>query len=147
MLSDKDKKGIHKHLLDGFKKTVEDYNLVELDLMGCQFTWEKSRGSNDCVRERIDRAFASPSWWLMFPLCELKMHHTIYSDHKLIQLQLYSIDHIRKNFRLLFENTWLKEESFHEEVSRYWRNLAPIHFVPKLLELSTFMGKWGRKFF
>lgn len=66
MLNIKDKKGTHVHpqnLLDGFKKAVEDCNLVELDLMGGQFTWEKSRGSSDWVRERLDRAFASPSWW------------------------------------------------------------------------------------
>lgn len=126
---------------------MEDCNLIELDLIGGQYTWEKSRGSSDWVRERLDRAFASSSWWQMFPLCELRVHHNIYSDHDPIQLQLYSVDHSKNNFRFRFENTWLKEEVFHVEVSNYWRKLAPIHFVPKLLKLSTFIGKWGRRFF
>lgn len=46
MLSDFDKKGIHKHpqsLSDGFKKTVEDCGLSDLDLVGGNFTWEKSK--------------------------------------------------------------------------------------------------------
>lgn len=47
--------------------------MTELDLMGGSFTWEKSRGSKDWVRERLDRAFASTSWWQLFPLCKLKV--------------------------------------------------------------------------
>lgn len=41
MLSETDKKGIHRHpraLLDGFKATIEECNLIELDLMGGKFT-------------------------------------------------------------------------------------------------------------
>lgn len=75
------------------------------------------------------------------------MHHTIYSDHDPIQLELYNTEHSRRNFRFRFENTWLKEQSFHEEVVNYWQRLPPVHFLPRLLELSNFMDKWGRKFF
>lgn len=41
MLSEKDKKGTHKHpsfLLDGFKNVVEECGLLELDLIGGSFT-------------------------------------------------------------------------------------------------------------
>lgn len=150
MLNESDKKGLHKHplwLLDGFKRTIDECGLIELDLMGGNFTWEKSRGTREWVRERLDRAFASASWWHLFPLCKLTKHHTIYSDHDPVKLELYSDNLTKKKFRFRFENTWLKEKSFHEEVSNYWKNLAPIHFLPKLLELSNFMGKWGREFF
>lgn len=50
MLNGNDKKGFHKHpqvLIDGFERTVEDCELIELDLMGGNFTWEKSRGKSD----------------------------------------------------------------------------------------------------
>lgn len=33
------------------------------------------------------------------------------------------------------------------EVSAYWKNLKPSHFLPKLLELLSFMEKWGKRFF
>lgn len=103
MLEEANKKGLHKHpraLLDGFKNTIEECNLTELDLMGGSFTWEKSRGKEDWVREQIDRAFASQSWWQKFPLCKLNVSHNIYSDHDPLQLELYSTNYSKKQFRL-----------------------------------------------
>lgn len=58
MLYEADKKGLHPHpksLLDGFGKCIEDTDLVELDLHGGVFTWEKSRGSKDWIQEKLDR--------------------------------------------------------------------------------------------
>ena len=99
------------------------------------------------VRERIDRAFATASWWQKFPLCNLSVHHTICSDHEPIQIDLCSMSHSKKSFRFRFENTWLKEENFHSEVVAYWKSIAPMHFLSKLLDISSFMNKWGRNFF
>ncbi|XP_074341816.1 uncharacterized protein LOC141679207 [Apium graveolens] len=150
MLSEGDKSGMHKHpqsLLDGFCSTIEECGLIELDLLGGKYTWENSRGKKEWVWEQLDRAFAVASWWQKFPLCMLKVHHTVYSDHDPVHLDLLSVDHLKKKFRFRFENTWLKEESFHEEVSGYWKNLPPTQFLPKLLDLSKFMEKWGRRFF
>lgn len=144
MLSEGDKNGVHRHpkaILYGFKTILEDYGLIELDLMGGKYTWEKR------VRENLDRVFASASWWQKFSLCKLIVHYTIYSDHDHVQPELYSTQHPRRKFWFRFENMWLKEKSFHEEVTRYWRNLPPVHFLPKLLDLSKFMEKWGNKFF
>lgn len=57
-----DKVGKHPHpqaLMDDFRAAIEDCNLNELELDSGQFTWEKSIGSSDWVREHLDRAFAS----------------------------------------------------------------------------------------
>lgn len=65
MVNESDKKGQHKHpqsFLDGFKRTVEDCTLVELDLTGGRFTWEKSRATKELIQERLHRAFATESW-------------------------------------------------------------------------------------
>ncbi|KAL8156575.1 hypothetical protein AgCh_001610 [Apium graveolens] len=150
MLYATDKKGIHKNpqsLLDGFRKAIEECMLVEIDLTGGKYTWEKSRGSKDWVRERLDRAFATASWWQKFPLCKLCVHHTICSDHEPIQLELCSLAHSRRQFRFRFENTWLKEESFHDEVSAFWKNISPVQLLSKLSAISVFMEKWGKEFF
>ncbi|XP_074326978.1 uncharacterized protein LOC141664920 [Apium graveolens] len=107
MLEEKEKNGLHKHpqmLLDGFRIVIEDCGLIELDLTGGKYTWEKSRGKKDWIREKIDRAFAVAFWWQKFPLCKLKVHHTIYSDHDPVNLELYSIDHPKTKFRFRFEN-------------------------------------------
>lgn len=150
MVSEADKKGNNKHpyyLLDGFKKTIEECELIELELTGGKYTWEKSRGTKDWIRERIDRAFASAAWWQLFLLNKLMVHHTIYSDYDPIQIDLYSTSLSKRKFLFRFENTWLKERSVHEEVAGFWQKLHPTQFLSKLLDLSTFMGKWGHRFF
>lgn len=110
MVNTEDEKGIHKHpqtLINRFKKTIEDCELLELDLMGGNYTWGKSRGSKKLVRVRITRAFASVSWWQLFSLCKLSVHHTTYYDHDPIQLEFYSTAHPHKKISFRFENTWL----------------------------------------
>lgn len=150
MLTAADKKGRHDHptfLLDGFRRTIEDCALVELDLEGGNYTWEKSRGTENWVRERLDRAFASNARWHIFPLCKLSVHHAICSDHEPIQLDLCNLSHSKRQFRFRFENVWLKEESFREEVSSFWRGLSPVLLLTKLIDISSFMQKWGTNFF
>lgn len=70
------------NLLNGFCKVIEDSHLSKLDLYGGNFTWEKSRGTSAWVRERLDKSFASVSWWFEFPLCKLSVVHTSCSDHE-----------------------------------------------------------------
>lgn len=94
-----------QHFMEGFRLALEDSSLTELDLGGGKFTWERSRGKKDWVRERLDRAFATASWWKMFPLCNLTVHHTSCSDHDPIQVDLLNVSISKKLFRFKFENT------------------------------------------
>lgn len=74
-----DKEGNVPHplsLLEGFRRVIEDCQLIELKLKGGKLTWEKGRGTNGWVRERLDREFASTQWWSKFPLCNLNVIHT-----------------------------------------------------------------------
>lgn len=60
LLYSNDKKGKHKHpqnLMDGFRSTVKGSSLIELELKGGDFTWEKNKGTTGWVCERLDRAF------------------------------------------------------------------------------------------
>lgn len=136
-----------QHLMDGFRSAVEDGAVVEMDLYGGKFTWEKSKGTPDWVRERLDRAFATREWWQNFPLSNLSVIHTTCSDHDPILLDLMSFAHSRKQFRFKFENTWLQSPIFHEEVSKFWKDLPILNILPKLVSVSSFMAKWGHNFF
>lgn len=145
-----DKMGSIRHpqaLLDGFSAAIDSCQLSEIDLEGGHFTWEKSKGKPNWVRERLDRAFASSSWLHKFPLCKLSVIHTTVSDHDPILLELCNVAMSRKKFRFRFENVWLKEPNFHNEVSDFWRRLPASHILPKLLSISEFMAQWGHKFF
>ncbi|XP_074346129.1 uncharacterized protein LOC141684888 [Apium graveolens] len=150
MLYLEDKKGKHLHpqrLLNGFKSAIEDCNLSELELKGGNFTWEKSKGTSDWVREKLDKAFATDSWWHMFPLCTLSVSHTIVSDHDPINIELVNTVISKKQFRFKFENTWLKEAKFQTKVAEFWKSLPAVHLLPKLISISSFMAEWGRTFF
>lgn len=150
MLYEADKKGNSSHprsLLEGFRSTIEFCQLTELSLVRGKYTWEKSRGSSNWVREHLDRAFASAGWWSKFPLCNLTLRHAAVSDHEPILLELVNTKLSLKSFRFRFENVWLKEANFVEEVTNVWVNLPPIHLLPKLFSVSSFMASWGRTFF
>ncbi|XP_074346587.1 uncharacterized protein LOC141685379 [Apium graveolens] len=134
-------------LLDGFKAIIDDCGLLEVDLKGGDYTWEKSKGKPNWVRERLDRAFADANWWRKFPLCKLTVTHTIKFDHDPILLEPVNTEFSRKQFRFKFENTWLHECSFKDEVVQYWKEIPKIHLLPKLLFVLTFMARWGRTFF
>lgn len=89
-----DKKGRHPHpqrLMDGFKSAIEDCQLTEIDLKGGKYTWEKSKETSEWVRERLDRAFATDSWWHHFPLGTLTVSHAVVSDHDPIKIDLFNI--------------------------------------------------------
>lgn len=90
-----------------------------MSLTGGKFTWERIKGKHNWVRERLDRAFASDSWWQLFPLCKLTIYHTICSDHDPINLDLCNIQVTKKKFIFKFENTWLREPEFHIEVKEH----------------------------
>ena len=62
LMHSNEKKGRHKHpqsLMDDFRNAVKDCSLIELDLKGGEFTWEKSKGTANWVREKLHRCFAS----------------------------------------------------------------------------------------
>ncbi|XP_074377162.1 uncharacterized protein LOC141718680 [Apium graveolens] len=117
LLYSSDKQGVHPHpgsLMEGFRKALEESMLYEIDLECGSFTWEKGRGSNDRVQERLDRSFATREWWLKFPLCNLSVITVPVSDHKPIFLEFRETKITKRKFRFKFENTWLKDLSLFE---------------------------------
>lgn len=55
-----EKRGEKDHpyqLLDGLTRTVLECGLWDLGFTGEKFTWEKSRGHNNWIQERLDRGW------------------------------------------------------------------------------------------
>lgn len=62
LLHNSDKKGSVPRLewmLNGFRDTVRDCDLIDLHLEGHPYTWRKSLGTPSAVEERLDRALAN----------------------------------------------------------------------------------------
>lgn len=58
LLCAEEKKGRIPHpewLIRGFRETVESYSLRDFPFAGHQYTWEKSRGKEGWVEEKLDR--------------------------------------------------------------------------------------------
>lgn len=145
-----DKKGQYAHprwLLDGFKEVIYECALTEVELTGGNYTWEKSRSKPNWVRERLNLAFGSSEWWTKFPTCKLSLGKTSISDHNLIFLDVVSTQFSMPKFIFKFENMWLKEPSFHDEVISFWKSIPLTHILPRLDPVSTFMARWGQKIF
>lgn len=150
MMHVSDKKGnfVHpQYLINGFRNTTEGCQLYELMMTGGRFTWEKSRGTSSWVREKLDRGFATVNWCNKFPMFNLSVLHTSVSDHEPLLLELFKSDISRRSFRFRFENMWLREPGFINEVTEVWKTIPAIHLLPKLFEVSSFMARWGRSFF
>ncbi|XP_074351676.1 uncharacterized protein LOC141690810 [Apium graveolens] len=127
--------------MEGFQDSVDDSMLSEIKLSGGKYTWEKNHGKSDWVREKLDRAFGTRSWWNLFPLCKLQVYNVSASDHDPLFLDLLNVSHSRKHFRFKFENTWLLEPNFSTEVTDFWLKLDPIHILPKLISVSSFIAR------
>lgn len=150
LLYSADKKGKHPHpnsLMEGFRKALDESMLTEIYLSGGLFTWEKGRGTNDWVQEKLDRAFATRDWVVKFSFCKLSVITAPVSDHEPIFLELMEIAITKREFRFKFENTWLKEPSFVKEVTDHWETIHCANLLPKLNSVSKFMEKWGKDFF
>lgn len=79
-----EKKGGRMHLralLEGFKNVVKDCGLYEVQSKGSEFTWERARGTDRWIQEKLDRGMANQEWNTMFPEAEINVLEVTTSDH------------------------------------------------------------------
>lgn len=71
LLSQGEKKGGLKHpknLIQGFRKAAEDCNLVEVNMLGHPFNWERSRGQHNWFQQKLDKALVNQNCANYFPM-------------------------------------------------------------------------------
>ncbi|KAL8099905.1 hypothetical protein AgCh_032239 [Apium graveolens] len=91
ILSHEDKKGGRRYpewLMQGFCKVVMECNLIDLDLVGHPFTWEKSRGTSAWVELRLDRALVTQRWMEIHEEALLYNIEISTSDHAPVLLEV-----------------------------------------------------------
>ncbi|KAL8132598.1 hypothetical protein AgCh_008177 [Apium graveolens] len=59
-------------LLEGFLRVVNECNLSDLSYSGSEFTWDKSRGTEAWIQERLDGGLTNNEWKTLFPEAEVK---------------------------------------------------------------------------
>ncbi|XP_074362468.1 uncharacterized protein LOC141702742 [Apium graveolens] len=122
----KEKVGGRMHpraLLDGFCNVVEECSLCDLGFTGSMYTWERFRGTNKWVQERLDRGLVNDEWRRVFPDAELCMLDVSTSDHLPLLLQLHRRVYVPKKRRFKLENLWLREKDCMQIVESSWNEM------------------------
>ncbi|XP_019199061.1 PREDICTED: uncharacterized protein LOC109192809 [Ipomoea nil] len=108
-----EKRGTHPHpasLIEGFNDALGDCQLNDLGMTGGNFTWEKGRGTDSWVEERLDRAVATTEWMELHAEALVSSIYTRSSDHCAISVDLETRP-VRAAMRAFkFESAWLLED-------------------------------------
>lgn len=68
-------------LIQGFRDVVDDYGLIDMPIIGHQFTWERGVGTTEMIEVRLDRALVSAGFLNLFAEATLINLEVSTSDH------------------------------------------------------------------
>ncbi|XP_031091035.1 uncharacterized protein LOC115996030 [Ipomoea triloba] len=111
-------------LLRGFGEAVDDCNLFQLPLKGYQYTWERGKGTENWMKERLDKVLVNESWNTLQDGAYVENILTRSSDHSAMFLCVN--DGIRRrgvgrrDFK--FEMAWLHDEGCRNVVENAWHD-------------------------
>lgn len=94
-----------------------DCGFSDLPLEGFPFTWERGRGTERWVQEKLDRVFVNEDWQGMFPMNKVQNLITPSRDHSAIYLEISMWRQVPHGNHFRFEIFWLKEERCSEIVA------------------------------
>ena len=92
-LSQTKKRGRRSHpqwLINGFREAIEASGLIDIGMQGYQFMWERSRGTQDWIEERLNRVMASYTGVVQFSNSKVYSVEALESDHMPIFMDLIS---------------------------------------------------------
>uniref|UniRef100_A0A803PR19 Reverse transcriptase domain-containing protein n=1 Tax=Cannabis sativa TaxID=3483 RepID=A0A803PR19_CANSA len=147
--SHNDKRGGNNYpqrLIDGFNQTLSDCRLIDLDIVGYPFTWERGRGTPNLIEVRLDRALVSHSWTNFFTTAQLFNLELTASDHCPILLQP-TVQHVfvpAHQFR--FENALLHEPLCFQVVKKVWEAHTDCNILERLRICGENLAVWGRDY-
>lgn len=146
ILSLSEKRGQHGHpttLMEAFSKALDDCLLLDLGCKGRLFTWERGRGTDGWVEERLDRAVADAEWCSVFPHAMVQNIETLTSDHSAIFIDVERPIVRRRKRRFMFENAWLSDAGCKEVVEHSWQTNVDKTVPGKLTACSVDLRRWG----
>ncbi|XP_022850571.1 uncharacterized protein LOC111372446 [Olea europaea var. sylvestris] len=132
--------------MEDFEDFIRENMLVDMPLMGGDFTWSSNRELP--VHSRIDRFLISVEWEAKYPDVAQRRLGRVYSDHFPISLSGDVGYSGRRPFR--FEKMWLKVDGFGERVRTWWASYkfrgSPSYVLDqKLKALKGDLKRWNEK--
>ncbi|XP_019176174.1 PREDICTED: uncharacterized protein LOC109171577 [Ipomoea nil] len=119
--SPSEKKGVNPYpdgLIRGFNDTLNYCELCDLGMVGYRFTWDRGRGTDHWLEERLDRAVGNVEWCVAFPEAIMRNILTLNSDHSAIFLDPDGSPVCRVHREFRFKAAWLLDEECKQAVER-----------------------------
>ncbi|XP_019159671.1 PREDICTED: uncharacterized protein LOC109156272 [Ipomoea nil] len=148
IIGDWEKEGRVPHprwLLRGFGEAVNESGLFDFGFGGCQFTWERGRGTDRWVREKLDRVLVSDGWRDMFLRVSARSLDGSTSDHLPIFLTVDVGNQFSYTRKPRYENCWERNPDCSGVVEREWLRSQGLPMGERLRECSREVWNWGKK--
>ncbi|XP_074377350.1 uncharacterized protein LOC141718875 [Apium graveolens] len=132
-------------LIEGFNAAIHDANLVDIELSGHQFTWERGQDTEGWMECRLDRALTTENWLNLFPMVKLYNLKGAPSDHSAILLVPRVLKHNARTYRFKFENAWTTEPMCETLVREGWTCVQGNNIQEKIKMCSDKLASWGKE--
>uniref|UniRef100_A0A803PSL9 DUF4283 domain-containing protein n=1 Tax=Cannabis sativa TaxID=3483 RepID=A0A803PSL9_CANSA len=92
-------------LIEGFKEVTQQCGLIDLEMNGHPFTWEKSKDTPQWIEAKLDRTMVNHDWLIKFPDAKLFNTEVSPSDHSPLFLDMeHRVAVERGNFSARIKN-------------------------------------------
>ncbi|XVF08056.1 hypothetical protein REPUB_Repub06bG0192700 [Reevesia pubescens] len=132
--------------MDLFRGVLEAQNLIDIEAVGCRYTWSNNHPLSGLIKKRLDRVLCNHLWRLSFPEACVKNLARTKSDHCPILLSLFTTSSVNRSARpFRFEMAWLSHASFAELLKDNWTAEIDLHVT--LSRWRTILQKWNCEVF
>ncbi|XP_074356438.1 uncharacterized protein LOC141696155 [Apium graveolens] len=132
-------------LIEGFNEVLVEIRLVDLDLVGHQFIWERGRGTAAWTEVRLDRALTTLLWLNLFPMVKLYNLEGSSSDHSPIKFIPEASEKSVGQKKFKFENAWLREPMCRQLVIKSLDSENNEDIQVKIKNCGKKLLQWGQE--
>ncbi|VFQ84628.1 unnamed protein product [Cuscuta campestris] len=119
------------------------YSRFHVDVMGYPFTWERGRGTENWVEERLDRAVSTCEWRVLHPHACVINQPMRTSDHSALFLCLTKPCTPRRMKQFQFENAWLRDDGYKDVIKEAWNSSSTLSLQDRLGYCGKKLMAWG----
>lgn len=133
-----------RNLFEGFHQTLLECDLSDVELQGCQYTWERGRGGPNWIQMKLDRCLVSTLWRHLFPSAMLHNLEGSSSDHCPVLLEPHVTTPTLQNNQFKFEKTWLKDPMCLQIIKTHWDTREIGDMPQKITMCNKDLAEWGK---
>ncbi|XP_043812758.1 uncharacterized protein LOC122723715 [Manihot esculenta] len=107
-------------LINGFRNALTDANLNDIQAVGSFLSYTYREGTDQCSKERLDRACSNATWDARFPDAISSNLVAPVFDHTPLLIETVGTQVREANRRFRFDNSWLEDDELGEVVLTSW---------------------------